>query len=128
MPQKPQNFQKIALQAEPELPAPVRSVSMDSKFGAQGPQPLPFAWSEDFEVSSDAPVLGGGAFAEVFKVRHRLTQKPFAVKVMHRPNFTLRGIERQIEMEIRAMQLAARQAEEARAENYIVQLIDFVEE
>jgi aurora kinase len=101
---------------------------MDSKFGMQGPTPLPWAWSDEFEVSMDAPVLGGGAFAEVFKVRHRDSMQPFAVKVMHRPNFALRGIEKQIDQEIRAMQLATEDAIKAQAENHIVRLRDWVEE
>jgi serine/threonine protein kinase len=127
-----QQAQKLMLPAEPEpaMPtAPVRSAPMDCKFGMQGPAPLPHIWSEEFEVSSDVPVLGGGAFAEVFKVRHRQSQKPFAVKVMHRPNFTLRGIEKQIEMEISAMQKAAVDSEfKGNVENHIVSLLDWVEE
>lgn len=101
---------------------------MDSKFGMQGPTPLPWVWTDELEVSPDGPVLGGGAFAEVFKVRHRDTMQSFAVKVMHRPNFTLRGIERQIDQEIRAMQLATTEAIEAKRENHIVGLRDWVEE
>lgn len=79
-------------------------------------------------MALEAPVLGGGAFAEVFRVRHRETKQNFAVKVMHRPNFTLRGIEKQITMEIRAMELSAIDAEEAGKENNIVTLIDHAEE
>lgn len=113
---------------EPAAPPPPPAEPLDSKFGMQGPAPLPMKWNDEFEVATEAPILGGGAFAEVFKVRHRQSQQHFAVKVMHRPNFTLRGIERQIEMEIRAMVLAAREADETGAENHIVRLIDYVEE
>lgn len=92
------------------------------------PAPLPSAWRGKYELSPDSPTLGGGAFAEVFKVRHRETHDCFAVKVMHRPNYALRGIEKQIGAEILAMRLAAEAAEEGKSEGHIVQLLDAVEE
>lgn len=120
---------KAEPQRAPTRAAPARSASTgNGKFGAQGPAPLPWQWYEEYEVALEAPVLGGGAFAEVFKVRHRRTQQHFAVKVMHRPNFTLRGIEKQIEMEIRAMSLATQEAQATGEDNFIVRLIDQVEE
>lgn len=128
LPQAPQ-----ALQRATSTPRAVQQVSTpredNVKFVAQeGPSPLPSAWLDDFEVSEEAPILGGGAFAEVFQVRHRRTSQYFAVKVMHRPNFTLRGIERQIDAEIRAMHLAALEANETKLENHVVRLLQVAEE
>jgi len=75
--------------------------------GSRMPSILPSIWMDFYEAAYDAgAMLGGGAFAEVFKVRHRLTNQHFAVKVMHRPNFAMRGIEKQIDLEIGAMRAA----------------------
>lgn len=121
--------------AEPQAPAlaelePPRQPPVPDLH--QGPPPLPAAWKWAYEVCAEAPVLGGGAFAEVFKVRHRTTQESFAVKVMSRPNFAMRGIEKQIDAEVQAMQVAAaaRRAEgpDADAAEYILQLLDVAEE
>uniref|UniRef100_A0A7S0AMT4 Protein kinase domain-containing protein n=1 Tax=Pyrodinium bahamense TaxID=73915 RepID=A0A7S0AMT4_9DINO len=110
-------LQRLPQRLEPEL-----------DFGARMPAPLPSIWRDKYELSPDTPALGGGAFAEVFKVRHRHTYECFAVKVMHRPNFALRGIEKQIEAEIQAMRMAADAAQDGRMEGHIVQLLDVAEE
>jgi aurora kinase/aurora kinase A len=73
----------------------------------------------------DSPSLGGGAFAEVFHVEEKKTGQHYAIKVMHWPNFAMRGIEAQIDAEIRAMRLAAESGEE---ENYIVRMVNHAEE
>eukprot|EP00930_Biecheleria_cincta_P070509 TRINITY_DN58147_c0_g1_i1.p1 TRINITY_DN58147_c0_g1~~TRINITY_DN58147_c0_g1_i1.p1 ORF type:complete len:812 (-),score=125.05 TRINITY_DN58147_c0_g1_i1:190-2625(-) len=91
------------------------------------PAPLPRAWLTEYMLSP-SPELGGGAFAEVFKVQHRQTGRGFAVKVMHRPNFALRGIERQIEAEIEAMRLASELSRDTKEELFILKLLDVVEE
>lgn len=113
---------------EPEPPAPQRCLQPELDSCTRMPAPLPSAWRGKYELSPDSPTLGGGAFAEVFKVRHRETHNCFAVKVMHRPNYALRGIEKQIGAEILAMRLAAEAAEEGKSEGHIVQLLDAVEE
>lgn len=100
----------------------------DAEYGYRMPAPLPSVWREKYELCHECPTLGGGAFAEVFKVRHRMTYECFAVKVMHRPNFALRGIEKQIEAEITAMRMAAEAAENSNSEGHIVQLLDVTEE
>jgi len=115
-----QQLQQMQEEAEAQLQA--------SDTNARTPSPLPTAWMGTFELSAGQYELGGGAFAEVFKVQHRESQKGFAVKVMHRPNFKLRGIERQIEAEIEAMRLAAELARDTQEELYILRLLDVVEE
>lgn len=90
------------------------------------PSPLPKAW--DYLELCDNSHLGGGAFAEVYKVTDKRSGEMFAVKMMHRPNFTLRGIDRQVEMEIDAMQRAANQKRDTQAENHVVTLMNAHEE
>jgi len=82
-------------------------------------------WENDLQLYRDAPSLGGGAFAEVFRVEDRRTMQHYAIKVMHWPNFAMRGIEAQIDAEIRAMRLAAESSDE---ENYIVRMVNHAEE
>jgi len=54
-------------------------------------------------LNPEEPFLGGGAFAKISRVVERCSGQPFAMKVMSRPNFTLRGIEAQVDAEIEAM-------------------------
>eukprot|EP00425_Heterocapsa_triquetra_P027988 CAMPEP_0195109830 /NCGR_PEP_ID=MMETSP0448-20130528/90651_1 /TAXON_ID=66468 /ORGANISM="Heterocapsa triquestra, Strain CCMP 448" /LENGTH=390 /DNA_ID=CAMNT_0040146485 /DNA_START=60 /DNA_END=1229 /DNA_ORIENTATION=- len=108
----------------PPAPAPIEE-EPPVELGGRMPAPLPQAWTDVLEACPDTN-LGGGAFAEVFKVRHRRTGQCFAVKVMHRPNFVLRGIERQIEAEVEAMRAAARRGGQE-AEN-ILRLLDVAED
>eukprot|EP00929_Paragymnodinium_shiwhaense_P008153 TRINITY_DN112092_c0_g1_i1.p1 TRINITY_DN112092_c0_g1~~TRINITY_DN112092_c0_g1_i1.p1 ORF type:complete len:829 (+),score=173.01 TRINITY_DN112092_c0_g1_i1:82-2568(+) len=82
---------------------------------------LPAVWREHLELCGDAAVLGGGAFAEVLRVHDRRSGQQYAMKVMHKPNFYLRGIERQIVMEIQAMRATA-------GDPHVVELIDVTEE
>lgn len=89
------------------------------------PQPLPSQWRAEFELCPGN--LGKGAFAEVFRVQHKRTQQNFAVKVMHRPNFAMRGIECQISAEIEAMAKAAR-SRKLQEDLYILQLLDSTNE
>lgn len=98
--------------------------------GSLLPVPLPSVWRGRYELCLESPTLGGGAFAEVFKVIDRQTTQALAVKVMHRPNFALRGIEKQIGAEISAMRAAADKAarSHAREEGHIVWLLDVAEE
>jgi len=90
------------------------------------PQPLPSQWRAELELCPGN--LGKGAFAEVFRVQHKRTQQNFAVKVMHRPNFALRGIECQISAEIEAMAKAAQRSRELQEDLYILQLLDSTNE
>jgi len=68
--------------------------------------PLPSAWAEVFDLGEE-PLLGNGAFAKIFRVVEQSTGKPFAMKVMRRSNFRMRGIEGQVDAEINAMQRCA---------------------
>lgn len=79
----------------------------------------------DFEVHDKVPVIGAGAFAAVFQVRHKQTRQKFACKVMQRHHFEVRGMGAQIPAEIRALQLAAT-VEESRSR--IVRLYGVCEE
>jgi serine/threonine protein kinase len=93
----------------------------------EAPSPIPSAWASEFQINSEAPSLGGGAFAEVYRVEHKKSHVQYAIKVMHWPNFHLRGIEAQIEAEIRAMQLAA-EGWKSGEENHIVRMLKSTEE
>jgi len=109
-------------------PSPAPELSGDAG-GAPAQSILPQAWTEFLEAVQDG-LLGGGAFAEVFRVRHRLTGRCFAVKVMHRPNFAMRGIEQQIDLEVGAM-LAAAAREDRRCDNeghHVLRLYNVTEE
>ena len=93
------------------------------------PQPLPSAWRADYELWPGCEKLGGGAFAEVFLVRHRLSHRGFAVKMMNRPNFKNRGIECQVDSEIEAMRHAATLSRDMQdAETFVLRLLDVKEE
>eukprot|EP00929_Paragymnodinium_shiwhaense_P054624 TRINITY_DN27391_c0_g1_i1.p1 TRINITY_DN27391_c0_g1~~TRINITY_DN27391_c0_g1_i1.p1 ORF type:complete len:990 (-),score=250.58 TRINITY_DN27391_c0_g1_i1:81-3050(-) len=88
--------------------------------------PLPALWQTYLEVDSSAPLLGRGSFAQVFRVRHRIVEtSEFAMKVMSRSNFALRGIERQLENEVMAMRRAS---EDPYAREHVVQMLEFTEE
>eukprot|EP00930_Biecheleria_cincta_P025710 TRINITY_DN18253_c0_g1_i1.p1 TRINITY_DN18253_c0_g1~~TRINITY_DN18253_c0_g1_i1.p1 ORF type:complete len:878 (-),score=158.25 TRINITY_DN18253_c0_g1_i1:285-2918(-) len=118
-----QQRHKVGQMQEEELWAQAPEAS-----SCRTPSPLPRAWMVDYKLSLSNPELGGGAFAEVFRVQHCQSRKDYAVKVMHRPNFALRGIEKQIEAEIEAMRLAAELSRDTKEELYIVKLLDVVEE
>jgi len=109
-------------------PRPEREAPPPQQPAVVMPAPLPSVWRNKYELCPDTPSLGGGAFAEVFKVRHVRTWQCFAVKVMHRPNFELRGIEKQIDAEIMAMRLATDLFRESRTEGHVVQILDVAEE
>eukprot|EP00425_Heterocapsa_triquetra_P011150 CAMPEP_0195154118 /NCGR_PEP_ID=MMETSP0448-20130528/183489_1 /TAXON_ID=66468 /ORGANISM="Heterocapsa triquestra, Strain CCMP 448" /LENGTH=880 /DNA_ID=CAMNT_0040192889 /DNA_START=32 /DNA_END=2674 /DNA_ORIENTATION=- len=115
-PSEPPRQRELVIEEPPpeEPPRP-------QELGGRAPAALPTAWTSVLELDPDMPALGGGAFAEVFKVRHCRTHQGYAVKVMHRPNFALRGIERQIDSEIDAMRAAAGVLN-------VVQLYDVAEE
>uniref|UniRef100_A0A7S2MSS4 Protein kinase domain-containing protein n=1 Tax=Zooxanthella nutricula TaxID=1333877 RepID=A0A7S2MSS4_9DINO len=105
---------------EPELELEVRDGMGDLNMF------IPAAWRENFEVPYDL-VVGGGAFAQVYKVQDRRDGKHYAVKVMQRSNFELRGIGRQIDFELEAMRLAA-VLDVAEGDRHIVRLFDHARE
>lgn len=69
--------------------------------------PLPSAWKGQFEVVPEMPVIGSGAFGTIFQVRDRRSHRTFAVKVMQRHNYELRGMGQQLSTEVQTMQRAA---------------------
>eukprot|EP00931_Biecheleriopsis_adriatica_P091248 TRINITY_DN65146_c0_g1_i1.p1 TRINITY_DN65146_c0_g1~~TRINITY_DN65146_c0_g1_i1.p1 ORF type:complete len:368 (+),score=61.85 TRINITY_DN65146_c0_g1_i1:66-1169(+) len=71
------------------------------------PPALPRAWMQQYEIVSEMPVIGQGAYGIVFQVRQRKTLQPFACKVMQRHFLESRGMGAQILAEIQAMQKAA---------------------
>lgn len=108
-------------------PRTVQQSDSVSRLGQEAPSPIPSAWTSEFQLFTECPSLGGGAFAEVYRVEHKKTRQQFAIKVMHWPNFQLRGIEAQIDAELRAMQFAADRCK-AGEENHIVKMLKHVEE
>lgn len=67
---------------------------------------VPNLWQPRFELAGEDTFLGGGAFAKVFRLVERPTGASFAMKVMSRPNFAMRGIGAQVDAEIDAMRVA----------------------
>lgn len=63
---------------------------------------VPCAWASILELSDDCP-LGSGAFAKIFRVADKSTGEPCAMKVINKPNFTMRGIGGQLDAEVNAM-------------------------
>lgn len=61
-----------------------------------------------FEIVREMPVIGSGSFGTIFHVRDRGNQRKFAVKVMARHHYEVRGMGKQIDTEISAMQRANR--------------------
>jgi serine/threonine protein kinase len=80
--------------------------------------------SAGFEQDTLKPLLGTGAFSKVFRVTERSTRKGFAVKVMERPFFEVRGIGHLIEREIGALRRCTEQGKS----RHIVKLLDTAEE
>mmetsp|Transcript_6260 Transcript_6260/g.18832 ORF Transcript_6260/g.18832 Transcript_6260/m.18832 type:complete len:774 (+) Transcript_6260:39-2360(+) len=85
---------------------------------------LPSSWSHSFDLNPEEPLLGGGAFAKILRVVERSTGQGYAMKVMSRPNFAMRGIEMQVDAEIEAMRRCA-QSQWCR---HVVRLCDVTEE
>lgn len=83
--------------------------------------PLPTLLADDFEVGGE---LGRGTFAKIFRMRERGTGAEFAVKVMERNFFSVRGIDHFIANEIAAM----KQCVDAGLCQRVVRLVDALEE
>jgi len=83
--------------------------------------PLPTLLADDFEVGGE---LGRGTFAKIFRIRERGTGAEFAVKVMERNFFSVRGIDHFIANEIAAM----KQCVDAGLCQRVVRLVDALEE
>jgi len=69
------------------------------------PNCLPSSLQSELEQLEEPP-LGEGAFSKIIKVKHRVTDEQFAMKVMHRRFFVDRGSEHQITEELHALQRA----------------------
>jgi len=85
---------------------------------------LPSTWVKDFDLNPEEQLIGGGAFAKIVRVVARSTGEAFAMKVMSRPNFAVRGIEAQVDAEIEAMRRCA----ESGSCDHVVRLHDSTEE
>jgi len=85
---------------------------------------LPSTWVKDFDLNPEEQFIGGGAFAKIVRVVARTTGEAFAMKVMSRSNFAVRGIEAQVDAEIEAM----RRCVEAGTCDHVVRLHDSAEE
>lgn len=90
----------------PQLPFP-QPFAGTVPGGVRSPPSLPLVWQSQFEIVKEMPVLGSGAFGTIFHVRDRGNQRTFAVKVMQRSHYELRGMGSQIGTEIQAMQKAS---------------------
>merc|ERR1719337_288282 len=75
-------------------------------------------------MNADEPLLGGGAFAKILRVAEKASGTPYAIKVMNRPNFAIRGIEAQLDAEIEAMRRCAK----SRQCRHVVRLWETAEE
>jgi len=106
-----QSFPRLDASVQPPLPPP--------------PPRLPAVMStQGFECDASHPLIGSGAFAKVLRVRERSTGRSFAVKVMERRFFEVRGIGRLIDQEIAALR---RCADHDRC-RHVVQLLGVAEE
>jgi serine/threonine protein kinase len=85
---------------------------------------LPSVWHSTFELNAEEPLLGGGAFAKILRVSEKSSGTQYAIKVMNRPNFAIRGIEAQLDAEIEAM----RQCAKKRQCRHVVRLYESQEE
>lgn len=103
--QQPQNGEPPALHCAPSLPS---------------------AWTSAFELDPEAPILGGGAFAQVLRVKEKGSGDTFAVKVLSRPAFACRGIEGQIWAELGALRRCAEDTQGRGAR--VVHLVDVAED
>lgn len=72
---------------------------------------LPSIWAAQFRLHPDTPVIGSGAYGTIFQVLD-LTNRPFAVKVMQRHFFEIRGLGDQLSMEVQAMHRAGAVSED----------------
>jgi len=88
------------------------------------PVAIPSAWAKDIDGGYESDLLGGGAFANIYRVRHVEAGQDLAIKVMYRPNFTMRGIDYQVKAEVEAMKRAA--SEECC--HHVCRLYDAIEE
>lgn len=91
------------------------------------PPSLPSAWLGQFEIVKEMPVIGSGSFGTIFHVRDRGNQRTFAVKVMQRQHYEVRGMAKQIATEISAMQRANKASSDP-GWSRVVQLHGHVEE
>jgi serine/threonine protein kinase len=115
----------------PRSPAPSREARGPSRPNTAPPagpsdpsSSLPSCWTPTYELNSEEPVLGGGAFAKILRVGEKASGAPYAIKVMNRPNFAIRGIEAQLDAEIEAMKRCAKN----RQCRHVVRLYETAEE
>jgi len=100
------------------------STGSQRKAQAPPPAPIPSGWADAFSTSSEEPPLGCGAFAQIHRATEKATGKNFAVKVMNRSNFTMRGIGAQLDAEIASMRRCA----ESELCKHVVRLLAVAEE
>lgn len=111
--------------AEQASPIPQRQTSCKMPMTLADAPSVPCCWSGWLQASRTNPILGNGAFAKIYGVEERrIGGESFAVKLMSRHEFAVRGIESQIESEIAAMR---RCAEVPWCTN-VVKLLDTAEE
>jgi len=104
--------------SKPEARRPSRQIPLSPELT------VPTAWAQAYDINQEDGIIGGGAFAKISKLVDKTTGKPYAMKVMNRPNFVLRGIEKQIESEVDAMRRAVKNS----YNRHIVKMYDVTED
>lgn len=90
------------------------------------PPSLPSSWHAHFELDTQAPLVGSGAFAQVLRAKERKNGAIWAVKMLSKPAFACRGIESQIWAELSALKRCAEDTQ-GRGRR-VVQLAEAVDE
>jgi serine/threonine protein kinase len=74
-------------------------------------------------MDEDQKHIGGGSFAQVYRIKERSSKTPFALKILNKPFFMTRGLGKQVDAEIEAMRRATRFGAP-----HVVHLLDSCEE
>lgn len=114
---------RCAKEVLPEPESPDTGKEQETTGEAPNVMRVPSPWVDDLELSGEDPFLGSGAFSTILRTTDRSTGQGYAVKVMSRDNFVLRGIGKQLDAEIECMRLSSK----GTCEN-IVRMLDMTEE
>jgi serine/threonine protein kinase len=74
-------------------------------------------------MDEDQKHIGGGSFAQVYLIKERSSKTPFALKILNKPFYEIRGLGKQVDAEIEAMRRVARFGAQ-----HVVHLFDSCEE
>jgi serine/threonine protein kinase len=99
------------------------AIYMQSRASRDPASSVPQRWLRAFDMDEDHKHIGGGSFAQVYRIKERSSKTPFALKIMNKPFFVTRGLGKQVDAEIEAMRRAARFGAQ-----HVVHLLDSCEE